>query len=329
MSSFSRGLFFRPQCTFKAPQNLYAFYQLRNPQPRSFTTTTILRAVKKKKQRPQSVLKPISPSKPPTAQPSPLPKVANGLKRPVYQTYAAKLAEKGTPTLIYVAPSHTAFLISSYSAAAFCFSYAGYNFWFSSLYAPPGLAAWVPIAFGVVCAGMAAMGTWLMLSPSRLVRTITAVPKAASRMALGGKAIQKGGNMELEMEIVLRKMLPIPFVKPRTLRVKPEDLVIRSPLVRPPARVMTPEEKHWARQQEEAEKKKALEYERSHIMSSPFRHMNKLIFTLFRAISRAWTREGFAKLKVNGQTYKLDVTGGWALDDGKALDRLVTLKPEI
>jgi hypothetical protein len=325
MSAFSRGLFLRPQCTFRPPRNLYIFYQVKNPQqPRSFSGAAILRAVKQ--QQPKSTIKQVNSS---TPKPSPLAKVANVIKKPVYQTYASKLAEKGHPTLIYVAPSHTIFLISSYSAASFCFAYATYNFWYSSLHPDPDLAAWIPVAFGVVCMGMSAMGTWLMLSPSRLIRTITAVPKAASKAATTGKALSKNGQGEIELEIELRKMLPLPFLKPRTLRMKPEDVIIRSRLVTPHPKRITPAERHLMMLQEKGERKKALEYEQTHILSSPFRHMSRLLFSFFRAVARAWTREGFAKVKANGQAYKLDVTGGWALDGGKALDRLVTLKPEL
>jgi hypothetical protein len=325
MSAFSRGLFFRPQCTFKPPRNLYIFFQVKNPQqPRSFSAAAILRAVKQ--QQPKSTIKQVNSS---TPKPPPLAKVANVLKKPVYQTYASKLAEKGHPTLIYVAPSHTSFLIASYSAGSFCFAYATYHFWFSSVHEHPGLAPWVPIAFAGVCLCMSVLGTWLMLSPSRLIRTITAVPKAASKAATAGKALSKNGQGEIELEIELRKMLPIPFPKPRTLRMKPEDVIIRSPLVGPPPKRITPAERHSMMLQEKAERKKALEYEQTHILSSPFRHMSRLLFSFFRATARVWTREGFAKVKANGQTYKLDVTGGWALDGGKALDRLVTLKREL
>jgi hypothetical protein len=41
------------------------------------------------------------------------------------------------------------------------------------------------------------------------------------------------------------------------------------------------------------------------------------------------TREGFLKLRVKGRIYKLDISSGWALDKGKAIDRLATLKPKV
>lgn len=64
----------------------------------------------------------------------------------------------------------------------------------------------------------------------------------------------------------------------------------------------------------------------SHIMTRPFRHMSRAFYKMFKAISRTWSREGFLKLGVDGQIYKLDVSGGWALDEGKALDKLVKVK---
>jgi hypothetical protein len=325
MSAFSRGLLFRPQCTFKPPRNLDVFNQVKSSQQlRSFSAGSTLQAAKKT--RPQSAVKQ---SVLRNNQTSPLTKSTPLPKQPIYQSYASSLAQKGHPTLIYVAPSHTAFLISSYSAATFCFTYATYNIWFSAIHAPPDLATWVPIAFGAVCVGMSAMGTWLMLSPARVIRTITALPKTTSSIAATGKARPKSAQQELELEIELRKMLPLPFLRSRKIRVRPEDLVIRSPLIKPPDKRLTPAEVHAMRLQEEAEMKKALEYEQTHILSAPFRHMSRALFSVFKATARAWTREGFAKLSANGQTYKLDVSGGWALDGGRALDRLARLKPDI
>jgi hypothetical protein len=57
--------------------------------------------------------------------------------------------------------------------------------------------------------------------------------------------------------------------------------------------------------------------------------MSRAIFKIFTGIRRAWSREGFMKVDVKGKMYKLDITGGWALDGGKALDRLATIKPRL
>ena len=64
-------------------------------------------------------------------------------------------------------------------------------------------------------------------------------------------------------------------------------------------------------------------------MTAPFRHMSRGFFQLFKAIGRTWHREGFMKVEVKGMKYKLDVTGGWALDRGRALDRLARVRPGL
>ncbi|KAG0646785.1 hypothetical protein D0Z07_6333 [Hyphodiscus hymeniophilus] len=139
---------------------------------------------------------------------------------------------------------------------------------------------------------------------------------------------------EMKIEIELRKMLPLPFFPARKLYVRPDEIRLKHVLASPapkapelPAPLL-----RAARLQEEAEKAKALEYERTHIMSRPFREIgrytSKAFFDLFQAVKRSWSREGFTGIYVKEYRYKLDVSGGWALDGGRALDRLVTIKLE-
>jgi len=78
---------------------------------------------------------------------------------------------------------------------------------------------------------------------------------------------------------------------------------------------------------EEERRARVLAYDREHIMTAPFRHASRAFYELFKAVGRTWTREGFVKLGVKGRKYKFDVTSGWALDGGRALDRLATLTP--
>jgi hypothetical protein len=212
-------------------------------------------------------------------------------------------------------------MICCYSGALFCFSYAGFHFWTQYLAPPEGLASWIPIAFVGISFGMAGLGGWLVLGCSGLIKTITAIPK---KMEAVGK------NPELLIEIELRKMFPVPFFPARKILVKPEELALRAPVVPPVDRTLHPEELRQMRMKEEIARREQLEYEKSHIMTAPFRHASRAFFALFRAVGRSWSREGFLKLQVRGrETYKLDVSGGWALDGGRALDRLATLKPKL
>jgi hypothetical protein len=176
---------------------------------------------------------------------------------------------------------------------------------------------------------MAVAGGYFLLGPAWIVKSITAMPPAALKAAGAVRAnVAKSSAPELKIEIELRKMLPLPFFPARKLYVRPEEIELRHALTATDKRASAAELRA-IRLQEEADRQKELEYERTHIMSRGVRHMSRAFFDLFVSIRRTWTREGFAKIYIKGYTYKLDVSGGWALDGGRALDRLVTIKPKL
>ncbi|KAK3365390.1 hypothetical protein B0H63DRAFT_530070 [Podospora didyma] len=59
-------------------------------------------------------------------------------------------------------------------------------------------------------------------------------------------------------------------------------------------------------------------------MTAPFRDAKSGMNTAWSQVRRAFDRGGFAKIRLKGVNYKIDVTGGWALDNGRAMDRLLT-----
>jgi hypothetical protein len=308
MSAFSRGFFLRPRYLLSTPKS-FTFQGVTtsiSPLPRSFTTSQLLRyAVQKARPLPQKssngTLKKISPP------------------NPTYQSFADSIASKSHATLLYAAPPHTMYIISSYTAAFFCFTYAGYNFNAHYMHPPPNLSAWIPVAFGVVCFGVACFGGYLVLGPARLIKSITAIPSSAQTVAKGA-----GKNGSLAIEIELRKMLPIPFFPARRVTAKPEDLTLNRRIYVPPvdprqSAVERLEERRRLEREQEEERRKS-------IWMRPFRDANRSFHKLFRAMRLVWTRDSFLELAVKGQKYKLDVGGGWAVDEGRALDRLVRLK---
>jgi hypothetical protein len=326
MSAFSRGCLLRYQCAF-TPRTIQLCFPSKSFQrPQFFSTSPLFLAAKKA--RPSQAIRQALPNTKPSFTPtkSTVPNPPAAIVRP---SYATSLAQKAHSTLLYHAPSQTIFMVSSYSASAFCFSYAAFSFWANSLNAPADLAAWVPIAFSGICFSMACLGGYLLLSPARLIRTITAIPKQAKAIstAVGNPA----GNAapQLEIEVELRKMFPLPFFPARKITARPDEIVLPIPFSSTQPKPSTAAELRALRMQEEREKKELWEYDRSHILTSPFRHANRALFNLFKAMGRAWSREGFLKLEVKGSRYKLDVTGGWALEGGKALDRLTTLRSKL
>lgn len=84
-----------------------------------------------------------------------------------YYSYTESLSRRSSPLLLYQAPSHTAYIASSFALGTFCFSYAIINFHSNYLNAPQNIPQWAPLAFGTVCFMMVGFGTWLILGPTR------------------------------------------------------------------------------------------------------------------------------------------------------------------
>jgi hypothetical protein len=317
-----------PRCALRQPIRIKAFSlpsssasQLQNAIRRALSTSPP--HLSKAKTIPKSVkAKPVSKPVPTATKPSTTPTAASA--SPEYHTYDSVLASRSSPTDLYLAPSHTLYTISAYGSAAFCLAYAGINYYTSILHPPPDLATWVPYAFSGVILLMGGFGGWLLLAPARLVRSIRAVP-VKERITWSGGAPGKGQRVverlqrpEVKVEVELRKMFPLPGFPARVMTASPSQLSLSHPLYAP--QPMLTSSQKLAIQRMEAE---AAEKERNKsILTLPFRQMSTLLFGMFSGMKRVWTRDGFLKLGVKGQSYKLDITGGWALEEGRALDRL-------
>lgn len=254
------------------------------------------------------------------------------------RSFADQLGRRAAPTLLYEAPSHFWFRLSCTSAGMFCIGYTLVNYWSIYLRPPPDLVWWVPHAFGVICVVMAGLGGYFILGGARIIRTIHAVP--ASRIdALAGPGlaanVAKAAPVFLEVEI--GRMLPV--LPARKLYVPPAAMAVPFRLaafgidgerIGPETEAGSPAttgyERVLARRADEERRKRDHEYEMNHLMTAPFRHAWQGARVAWVGIRRAFSREGFVPVEVDGQKYKLDVTGGWALENGRALDRLVTIK---
>jgi hypothetical protein len=167
---------------------------------------------------------------------------------------------------------------------------------------------------------MGAVGTYWLRWPSRIIRSITALPASDFR--------------GLKLEIRTRKV--IPFLSWKKTVVMPHEVtvpdrvqrLIGAATRRPGTEKLSPKEQLLLKAYEEEKKKAARQYELDHIMTAPFRHAGRAIGTAARGMMRALTRDGFANVSVGKAKYKMDVKSGWFLEEGKALDRLVHIKEE-
>ena len=82
-----------------------------------------------------------------------------------------------------------------------------------------------------------------------------------------------------------------------------------------------------AAKNQQAAREKERKERMSHLLTLPFRDAAKVFRGAYEGLRRSFYREGFAKVYLRGVEYKLDMTSGWALDDGRAMDRLLTVKP--
>ncbi|KAI9886691.1 MAG: hypothetical protein M1823_001467 [Watsoniomyces obsoletus] len=216
------------------------------------------------------------------------------------------MACRPSPTLLYQAPSHTVYIVGSYIFGGFCLAYAGFNFYSHYLLPPEGLAPWVPIAFGGVCVFMTCFGTWLILAPARLIRTITAIPNP------------KSIPPSLTLQLHVRRMLILPYRKSTVLNMSPADITLFERLYEQPMTISPDQLEKISPETKQAE-------ENIKGLLRPFQKLGAAWRRMLWSLAKIWTRGGFVKVKVKGKggVYKVDRDGGWALDEGKALDRLV------
>jgi hypothetical protein len=308
MAAFSRGLLLQAQCLRATPKTFVPRFftaQLtpRVSTPRPFSTSQLLQLAAKKIRG--ATPKSPQPKAKPTSSHASTPAFGS------YSTFISNLASKSHPTLLYQAPSHRLYIISAYLAGACCLAYAIWNVNNVVLKPPEGLYKWIPYAFGVICFLTACLGCWFILAPSGIIRSISAVPTIATGTAA----------RSLRLEIELLRTPPLPFLPAKRIVVLPTETSLNFPLHTPVSRAdqrrmeLSNMDKAW--QQKSRGKS---------ILTLPFRQMSLGFHKLVSATSRLFTRAGFLKLDAKGLTYKLDITGGWALDEGKALDKLVRVK---
>ncbi|EGS20668.1 uncharacterized protein CTHT_0025040 [Thermochaetoides thermophila DSM 1495] len=305
------------------------------------TATVAHTAISKAASTPAPTPKPVASSKPlPFLPPDGIP-----------ATYAERLASRGR-TLLYEAPSHFWFRAGCFSSGAFCASYTVYQYWTVILHPPEGLLWWVPHAFGVILVFMSGMAAYFIMGTGRIVRTIEAVPwrqvfgeGVPKKKPWMSKAVKKSlqttspqeGAKKVLVEVATRGMIPFWPAKKRLYLPEEIQLPMRMNSVYGSGAIggAGPQNNEYLSLAERVRRERALreareaerKYNMDHILTAPFRDARKVFRGMFKGIRRSFDREGFVKIKLGDEKYKLDVTGGWALDEGRAMDRLLAVRP--
>jgi hypothetical protein len=246
---------------------------------------------------------------------------------PANRSYAETLALKGTPTVLYEAPSHTWVRFGALNYGILCVVGALVQY-FLVFYFPDKereLPRWLFPAYGVICVLLISMGGFFMLRAGGLIKIIRALP-ATQAAAAGAKKVE-AAKSPLWLEVEITRVLP--YRSARKSYVPPSAFELPFPLhLFGDVNSLNGQALARARQAQEEAMKKQLEYDRRHLLTAPFRHLRLLLIKMYTGTKRALGYGGYAKVQVGDVTCRLDVMGAWALDKGLALDRLVTIKDD-
>ncbi|KAF9874017.1 hypothetical protein CkaCkLH20_08389 [Colletotrichum karsti] len=269
--------------------------------------------------KPKPAIKTTStPPPPPTTPTTPIPPslTTNPAAIPVIRT----LLHNKTPTLLYESGSHLWMKISTWGAAAMFWGYGLVNYGiFRDFVADrtEQLGPWVSYAFVAACVACTGFGSYFFRASHNIVRSIHAVPTA--HLARAG-ALPRGVDPRttpLLLEIRVKKLLPGPAKK---IFVRPEEVRIPFAVYQPASPFRSAEQISSAA---ERKRREEWEYDKKHMMTVPIRHAGRGLKEAWFGVQRALTKSGFMKMEAGGEKLKLDVASCWALDEGRALDRLV------
>lgn len=244
------------------------------------------------------------------------------------------LASKPTPTILYEAPSHFWFYFGCWTSGGLILTWTLVTGPTVAGEQPEGVAPWVGWVYTASYALLGAMGFYLISKTPSIIRTIRVIPRvsgattAAATTSPAAAAAVKSAAVAaapaLDMEITVRRALPLVLRKPKVLTVPLDDVSLAS-------RLSLPEESvpRLRRVREEQERRAAVEQHRAdmqRILTMPFRQLSRALVGLFEGVRAAWTDMGFGVVRVGGKAYKIDVTQGFAHDGFKTLERIVRIE---
>lgn len=143
--------------------------------------------------------------------------------------------------------------------------------------------------------------------PMRIVRAVTALPSSSKSDAQ---------SLLLQIENVAL----IPGKGPSSMVVASKDVTLSSSIYSKNNSFSEEDELEIRRRKVEIRK-----LDRVRILTAPFRHLNYLMWRVFKGFKSLIATEGFIYMQIKGKrgSWKISRNSAWALDNGKAIDRLV------
>lgn len=319
---FLRSCLRSTESTFSRPGRMFATSCRQLGMMKNRALRKALNAAQKPPSKRAPAAVPIISQKPSKPVPAALPSIPK--KNQIYRSFPDTLALRQSPTLLYQASSHIGYLMGCYTLGGLCFAYSYINI--STFYLHPPEEVWsaIPNFIGGLAVVMVGVGIFFLrrvswsilgmkkirylqaLKPARIVRTISAVP-----------SLPKSKTPRLLLRIEAAPM--IPRKQPASITVPLGDVTLLSPLYERDHKLAAVDAKDTRRRYETMR-----ELNKTNIMTSPFRTFGFLLWKGFRGLKTLFSSEKFVFMSVKGSgVWKLNTNAAWALENGKAIDRLI------
>ncbi|KAL8999470.1 MAG: hypothetical protein Q9169_001675 [Polycauliona sp. 2 TL-2023] len=217
------------------------------------------------------------------------------------------MAERAEPFLLYQSASHTIYMAGCYSIGLLIFGWIAHTTSLIHSWSPTKFAPYLKTGYYITSAMAGGMAMFFIIKPFRIIQTIQAVPVTL-----------KHNQRSLVFRIESSRMFP--GIKPKTVSIPVNDIRISRPLFQERSSVGSSSADLEARRIEAWRKLRQGNY-----FLLPFRQLGFHLSKGFRGMTEAFTKNPFIYLRVKGFTgsWKLDKESGWALEDGRALDRIL------
>lgn len=196
------------------------------------------------------------------------------------------VSEHEGPVVLFKAPSHTSYIFGAYSVAAFCYAYAGINYYAIAIDPRLSVGGIEQILFGGICMVMAAMGTVFLLRGSRLISSVVAT--------------KSEGTTRLDFKV--RRL--VPFLKQREFSIHPSKLSCTRQVVVAPRNASQ-------RAMDQQKKAESDALAQTSFFKAPIKRSSYAMWKVFISARRLFSQEHFVHLKVEGQrgTLRMDTSG--------------------
>ncbi|KAI8671522.1 hypothetical protein NCS57_00627700 [Fusarium keratoplasticum] len=233
------------------------------------------------------------------------------------------LATKPTPTILYEGPSHFWFYFGCWTSGISLLTWTALTAK-TAVNQPEGVPQWVGITFGASYLLLVSMGFYLIAKTPNIVGRIRILPAQAAKLAPVAGSPVSVGPAPIQMEVTVKRMLPL--LKPKVITAPLDKVWLKSRFSLPGEYV--PELKRLEMERAAEVKREALrKFDMEHLFTMPFRRMGRAVSAMFNGVKSAWTDMGFGIIRVNGKDYKVDVTQGFAHDGFRTLEKLLEIQP--